>query len=90
MMTGSAAEQASSVGVHLVVGLVFFAFLFCMYMLPTIVAAVRKHRQLAPIGLLNLLLGWSVIGWVAAMVWSVTSPQAPQTIIVQQTQPPQS
>ncbi|MDR3471603.1 MAG: superinfection immunity protein [Devosia sp.] len=69
--------------------LVFVVFMLGMYVLPTIVAAVRKHRQLAPIALLNLVLGWSVIGWIAAMVWSLTSQQPQQTIIVQQA-PPQS
>lgn len=44
-----------------------------VYFLPFIVASVRKHRQLAPILLTNLLLGWTVIGWIAALIWAVAS-----------------
>lgn len=41
---------------------------FVIYFLPTIVAVLRDHHQ--PIGLLNLLLGWTVIGWIIALIWS--------------------
>lgn len=40
--------------------------------IPTIVAAMRGHRNTAVIFLLNLFLGWSFIGWVVAMVWALT------------------
>lgn len=43
-----------------------------LYALPSIVATYRKHPQLLSIALLNLLLGWSFIGWVAALVWSTS------------------
>ena len=41
------------------------------YFLPFFVAAGRKHRFSTAIGLINLLLGWTVIGWLAAIVWAV-------------------
>jgi hypothetical protein len=43
-----------------------------VYFLPTIVALLRQHRNAAPIFILNWLGGWTVIGWVAALVWSMT------------------
>ncbi len=43
-----------------------------VYLLPAIVALWRGHRQTAAILVLNLLLGWSFIGWVVALVWAVT------------------
>ena len=49
----------------------FFGFWFLFYFLPTIVAALRNKRDLTAIILLNLLLGWSVIGWVVALIWAV-------------------
>ena len=61
-----------------------------MYFGPTIIAGIRKHRQLAAIGAVNLLLGWTVIGWIAAFVWSLVSPTQPQTIVVQSPPPPSS
>ncbi|HEY2954155.1 MAG TPA: superinfection immunity protein [Candidatus Eisenbacteria bacterium] len=44
-----------------------------VYLLPTIVAGVRKKKNLPKIVLVNVLLGWSVIGWIVAMVWAVSS-----------------
>jgi hypothetical protein len=44
---------------------------FVMYFLPTIIALARSKRDITAILLLNLFLGWSVIGWVVALVWAV-------------------
>ena len=44
-----------------------------LYFLPAIVASSRKHPQTVAIFLLNLLLGWTLLGWVAALVWSATA-----------------
>jgi hypothetical protein len=44
------------------------------YFIPTIVAFRRQHQNATPIMVLNLFLGWTVIGWVAALVWSLTNP----------------
>lgn len=43
------------------------------YFLPTIIALKRDHRNMAPIAVINLLLGWSLIGWVIALAWSLSS-----------------
>ena len=39
-----------------------------VYFLPTIVA--RGKKQFAPVFLVNLLLGWTCLGWVVALVWA--------------------
>lgn len=44
-----------------------------LYMLPTIVGAARQRHNLLAIGVLNLLLGWTLIGWVVALVWALTA-----------------
>jgi len=49
----------------------FFGFGFVMYFIPTIVALARNKRDTLSIFLLNLLLGWTLIGWVVALIWSV-------------------
>jgi hypothetical protein len=49
----------------------FFGFGTVLYFLPSIVALARSKRDLLAIFLLNLFLGWSVIGWVVALVWAV-------------------
>ena len=53
----------------------FFGFSFLMYFLPSIVALARSKRDLLAIFLLNLFLGWSVIGWVVCLVWALKTDQ---------------
>jgi hypothetical protein len=45
-----------------------------LYLLPSIIG-LRKRNALA-IFLLNLLTGWTGIGWIAALIWSVTKDAA--------------
>ena len=48
-------------------GLVVATF---VYFLPTIVALLREKYDKVSIFLLNFFLGWSVIGWIVALVWA--------------------
>lgn len=48
----------------------FFGLGTVMYFLPSIIALARSKRDLLAIFLLNLFLGWSVIGWIVALVWA--------------------
>jgi hypothetical protein len=47
-----------------------FGLGFVMYFLPSIVAFARNKRDTTAILLLNIFLGWSVIGWIVALVWA--------------------
>jgi ABC-type sugar transport system permease subunit len=38
------------------------------YFLPTIVGIRRRNRS--AIFVLNLFLGWALVGWVVALVWA--------------------
>ena len=51
--------------------LTFVAVLF-VYMLPAFVAGLRNHRNTAPITVITVFLGWTLIGWVAALAWSLS------------------
>lgn len=44
-----------------------------MYFLPAIIAALRHHHNALAIFALDLLAGWSVIGWIVALVWALTA-----------------
>jgi hypothetical protein len=48
-----------------------FGFGFVMYFLPSIIAFARSKRDSSSILVLNLLLGWTAIGWVIALIWAV-------------------
>lgn len=41
-----------------------------LYFVPLVVASNRRHRQVLAIGVLNFFLGWTLIGWVIALVWA--------------------
>lgn len=51
-------------------GFVLLAVGFAIYFLPTFVASNRKHVNGTSIFLVNLLLGWTFLGWVVALVWA--------------------
>jgi hypothetical protein len=46
--------------------------LLLFYLIPTIVALIRGHRSVLAIGFVNVVLGWSVIGWLWAMIWALS------------------
>ncbi len=39
----------------------------CIYLIPWIVAASRETRNRGTIAVVNILLGWTFIGWVIAL-----------------------
>jgi hypothetical protein len=45
------------------------------YFLPWLIALARSHHNAGAIFVFNLLLGWTMLGWVIALVWSMTSVQ---------------
>jgi nitric oxide reductase large subunit len=45
-----------------------------LYLVPTIVAITRNHHNKAAIIALNIILGWTFIGWIGSLIWSLTSP----------------
>lgn len=50
--------------------MVALAALF-LYMIPTVVAVSRKHRNTAPIAVVNVFFGWSLVGFVGCLVWAL-------------------
>lgn len=51
------------------------------HFIPTIIALARGHHDGFAIFLTNLLLGWTVIGWVIALIWAVTAIRRPVTMV---------
>ena len=44
-----------------------------IYFYPAMNAQIRQHRERKAILVLNIFLGWTFLGWIAALVWSFTS-----------------
>lgn len=55
------------------IGIVGLVFILAAYLIPTVIAAARKHNNGGAIFALNLLLGWTFLGWIGAFIWSLTS-----------------
>ncbi|GAA4276177.1 superinfection immunity protein [Aquimarina mytili] len=70
-------EQDTVLVIMLIVGV-------CFYFIPSIIALLRMKKNLVAIIALNFFLGWSLIGWVVSLVWSLSSDSKPARIIVNQ------
>ena len=51
----------------------FFLIAALLYFVPTIVAVMRHVPNTGSVFVINLLLGWSFIGWVVALAMAVRS-----------------
>ncbi|WP_374587229.1 superinfection immunity protein [Ideonella dechloratans] len=62
------AYELNAFGKFMVIG--FFFFAPTLYLLPTYEAWKNNHPNLTAIALVNIFLGWSILGWVMAVVWA--------------------
>lgn len=50
-----------------------------VYFVPSIVASSRKHHNLGSILVINLLLGWTFVGWVVALAMAASAVRPEST-----------
>lgn len=81
-LDGDASTQAGENVVWLVTTLTWLAVLAALYLLPTGIAMVRKMPNAAPIAFINLLLGWTGVGWVIALVMASMQVQQARPALV--------
>lgn len=55
-----------------ILAILFWVSVIALYFLPAVVANLKGKKNSSAILVLNLLLGWTGIGWVIALVWSAT------------------
>jgi len=53
--------------------ILFLTISFGFYFIPTIVAVMRDHDNMAPIIIINAFLGVTGVGWVIALAWAFTN-----------------
>jgi hypothetical protein len=53
--------------------IILLAFAVFVYFIPNWIASARNHHNADAIFMTNLLLGWTAIGWIAALIWSLTA-----------------
>jgi len=64
----------------------FFLPALALHFLPTIIAGVRHARNFGWILVINLLLSWTVIGWIVALIWAIRD--TPKYVIAYVPPPP--
>lgn len=67
-------------------GLIVLLILIGIYLIPTIIAICRKAYYAAAAITINILLGWTFLGWVIALILSLlnTPNRTPQQIVINQ------
>ncbi len=51
----------------------FLLFAIALYFVPAIIAAARQTHNATAILLLNIFLGWTVVGWFVALLLAICS-----------------
>jgi len=62
-----------------VAGILAFILVAMLYFLPTILG--WNKRNVVAIFILNLLLGWSVIGWIVALIWALAKDSTTTVVV---------
>ena len=52
-------------------GILVLLVMMFFYFLPTLIAVSSNKRNRLAIFMLNLLAGWTIIGWVGVFIWSL-------------------
>ncbi len=67
---------------------VYLSLAVMMYFVPAIVAMGKQNKQAAKgVVALNFLLGWTVLGWIGALVWAISLANEPKKAIPENQKP---
>jgi hypothetical protein len=69
-MTNLTTMFAAISAAHVIMALVLLPISILIGFLPSILARQKEH--FVAILLINIFLGWTVIGWIAALIWALT------------------
>lgn len=58
--------------IEMVTGLIIVASVIFIYFIPAIFAYRHAHPNTGAILAINLLAGWTLLGWIAAAIWAIT------------------
>lgn len=76
----SGAVATGSNGLALLAVCIFFPAAVALYFVPAMVAFQRGHVNRVAILVLDLFLGWTLVGWVGALVWAHSASAPPQVV----------
>lgn len=70
LLTPALHSQANQPSRNLYMELIGTLFVIALYFLPSVIAAKRDNTRMDAIFILNILLGWTIVGWIAAFIWA--------------------
>lgn len=88
--------QVNDLVFHLMNGLSTLTFIFmivgillliALSILPIIIALARRHENTAGIAVVNIALGWTILGYVFALVWALKDSESKNHIVINQIAP---
>jgi len=53
-----------------------------IHFIPTFIASAKSHPSTGAIFAVNLLLGWTLVGWLGALIWALSNPDRPQKVYI--------
>jgi hypothetical protein len=64
---------------NMLVQIIAAGFALALYFLPAVLADRRKRHDALTLALFNACLGWTVLGWLLALYWSL-QPNPPKNL----------
>jgi len=62
-------------------GMIFLVFLLVfIYFVPTFIALYKKHKYTLQIAILNFFLGFTLLGWIGALIWSTLKTEKDENL----------
>jgi hypothetical protein len=58
---------------------ILFIIIAAVYLAPTFAAFYAKSKHRHGIGIINVLLGWTIIGWIGALLWAMYDKEPEKT-----------
>ena len=58
---------------------ILLALVLILYLLPTLVAYGREHLRRQDVAIVNVLVGWTLIGWIVVFLWAALGRVEDQT-----------
>ena len=74
-----------------ILSLAFWILIFILgtlYFIPTIIAKACNKKNSDGVFIVNFTLGWTIIGWIIALMWAISAPQNKNTshsIVIKET-----
>ena len=62
-------------------GFIVLALLLAFYFIPTIIGYVNDQPNAQSIAVVNIFLGWTIIGWVVALAWAFAAHEKVQATV---------